>query len=491
MTGNQTPLETSLKNREPRSGQANGFHPLRYLASETVRRMIFPIYQRRQTPSAFRYLLELQGYEFASPETIQKLQWARILTLLRHAAKNVPYYRELFRNEHITVEEFRSVQDLARIPILSKGALQESSKYLLAENVGESGRQKNASGGSTGKPVQFFQDHFYWEYARASQWFVESWWGIRPGDRTASLWGCDRDLPQQTWKERLSQEICQIRTCNAFALTEQRLEAFARMLMTWRPRFVVGYASALELFSRFLLGRPDLRIRPLAAKSTAEVLTTAQKTLIETAFECPIYNFYGSREVNNLAAECPSRSGLHVNAPGRLIEIVDEHGEPVTAGVPGRILVTDLTNFAMPFIRYEIEDIGSWALKPCDCGRPLPLLAEVAGRSSDFITTPSGKIIHGEYFTHLFYELPQVARFQLIQKTVSEMEVKVVLKPGEENFPVSVLRSKMRDALGPDVNLDIKQVERIDRSASGKHRFTVSAVNAPWSRPNAEQVVRS
>jgi len=487
MTYGQTSLASSHKSTR----KFAGFRPLRFLASETVRTMLFPIYQRRQTPSAFQHLMELRSHEFASLEIINKMQWARIVKLLNHAATNAPYYRDLFRREHIALKDFRSMRDFARIPILSKKTLQEQPKDLLATNVDERRRQRNASGGSTGEPVQFYQDRFYWDYARASQWFVESWWGIRPGDRTASIWGCDRDLPQQTWKERLSQEICQVRTCNAFALTEQRMEAFARMLMTWQPKFVVGYASALELFSRFLLDRPQLRIRPIAVKSTAEVLRTEQRSVIREAFDCPVYNFYGSREVNNLAAECPTFSGLHVNTLGRLVEIVDEYGEPVVPGVPGRILVTDLTNFTMPFIRYEIQDIGSWAQKPCDCGRPFPLLSEVAGRSSDFIVTPGGRIIHGEYFTHLFYELPQVARFQLVQNAISEVEVKIELKPGEEHLPAVELQNKMTKALGPGVNVEIKRVERIDRSVSGKHRFTVSTVSRPWSQQNTHPVARA
>ncbi|MBZ5700346.1 MAG: hypothetical protein LAN84_00705 [Acidobacteriia bacterium] len=424
------------------------------------------------------------------PEAIQKLQWERLTRLLRHATVQVPYYRDCFGSRRIAVDEIRSTRDFARIPILSKTALQEHSAALLAETGDTRSRQKNASGGSTGKPVQFYQDRFYWEYARASQWFVESWWGIRPGERTASIWGCDRDLPLQSWKERLSQEICQVRTCNAFAITEQRLEDFARMLMTWRPRFVTGYASALELFARFLLSRPHLRIRPLAVKSTAEVLTAEQRSLLETVFACPVYNFYGSREVNNLAAECPAHRGLHVNSLGRYIEIVDEEGAPVPPGVPGRILVTDLTNFAMPFIRYEIEDVGSWAGESCPCGRPFPLLAEVLGRSSDFIATPGGKIIHGEYFTHLFYDFPQVSRFQVNQTALREIRVDIVLQPGVADFPLDLLRRRIGEVLGPEVNCEVGIVEDIARTASGKHRFTISSVSMPWGSQRASQLPR-
>ena len=463
-------------------------NPLREMASDAVRLLIFPAFQRRRTPEACRYLHEYQRLEFAPLDAVERIQLQRLKRILEHAAANVPYYRETFRERGMTIGEIRSLEDLRQIPILTKDILKEQSLALLAEKGEVRGRRSNASGGSTGRPAQFFQDQSYWEYARANQWFVESWWSIRPGDRTASIWGCDRDILQQSFRERLAEKICQVRTCNAFAITGEKLEEFAKMLMVWRPRFVTGYASALELFSEFLLTRPDLRIRPVAVKSTAEALSASQRTVIEKAFDCPLYNFYGSREVNNIAAECPSHLGLHINALARHVEILDESGAPVAAGTPGRIVVTDLTNFAMPFIRYEIEDIGTWAKNSCSCGRQFPLLAKVLGRSSDFIATPSGRIIHGEYFTHLFYDLPQVNRFRLTQSTLKDVRVDIVLQPEVSAFSLDGLQKRIGDVLGPEVNFQIRIVPSIDRTASGKYRFTVSSVRMPWG---AKEVVPS
>jgi phenylacetate-CoA ligase len=250
-------------------------------------------------------------------------------------------------------------------------------------------------------------------------------------------------------------------------------------LQSWQPRFVIGYASALHLFAKFLIERPYLRIRPHAVKSTAEVLTDNERPVIEKAFQCPIYNFYGSREVNNLAAECPAHMGLHINALTRFIEIVDEMGQPTEPGAPGRILVTDLVNYAMPFIRYEIEDLGCWGETPCRCGRSFPLLGKVLGRKSDFIVTPAGKLIHGEFFTHLFYDMPPVTAFQLIQESLNDIRLHVVLQPGAEASILEPLRARLRTALGDGVRFRIDRVNQIERLPSGKHRFTVSKVGAP------------
>jgi phenylacetate-coenzyme A ligase PaaK-like adenylate-forming protein len=452
------------------------------LKSEFTRSVLFPVLLRRWHPHARRYLAELQKFEFATPHDIQTLQWQRLKATVEHAARHVPYYRRLFQKHGIRPNDIESPADFLRVPLLTKGTLQAKLQELIAEDRDKNEGLSNASGGSTGKPVQFFQDAEYWNRAYASLWFVESWWGIRPGDRTASLWGADRDIPEQSWKERLIAAIWQTRVCNAFALTGSRLEAFAMKLVRWQPRHIIGYASALEIFAKFLLEHPEFQIRPQAVKTTADVLGDESRKLIQAAFACPVYNFYGSREINNLAAECPARRGLHVNALTRYIEIVDDAGNPQPPHVPGRILLTDLTNRFMPLMRYEIEDIGSWASESCTCGRPFPLLERVWGRSSDFIVTPEGKLIHSVFFTHLFYDMPQVALFQINQTELREIDVFLALCPDVTEYPAELLHARLAKALGPAVRFTVQVVSEIKRPPSGKHRFTVSSVRPSWTQ---------
>jgi len=465
---------------------------LRSMFSNLVRSTVFPIYDRRQGLAFSRYQRRLDGLEFAPLQTIEQVQWERLHLVLQHAVTHIPYYRDLISGKGVTLDDIRTPDDLAKLPVLSKTDLQQHAAALLAEDPQRRGAKSNATGGSTGTPVQFYQDNSYWDWAKAAQRFTESWWGIRAGDRTAAIWGCDRDLALRTWKERCHQGLQQLRMCNAFALTEDKLEEFAVMLAGWKPRFVIGYASALEVFARFLLARPHLHIRPHAVKSTAEILTARQREIIQTAFQAPIYNFYGSREVNNMAAECPEHSGLHVNSLCRYIEVVDDKGNPVRAGVPGRILVTDLTNFVMPFIRYETGDIGVWSDKACACGRAFPLLAEILGRKSDFIVAPSGKIIHGEFFTHLFYDIPEVANFQVNQGSLSQLRVDIVLRPGAAAVSLANLRQRIENALGAGMTCQIEIVQQLERTASGKHRFTMSSVPVQWHfERDRENLMRS
>jgi phenylacetate-CoA ligase len=464
----------------PEPNDAPRLNAFRRIESEFIRRAIFPVFDRRWHPDTERYLAELRALEFSPLDQVIERQWVKLKAMVDYAGASVPYYRETFREAGIAAGDIRSFEDYQRIPVLKKSTLQNRLNDLIASTRKAEEGIANASGGSTGKPVQFYQDGEYWNRSAASERFVEGWWGIQPGDRRASVWGTDRDVPEQSWRERLYGYIAQTRLCNAFRLQGGQMEEFAKMLAAWQPRHITGYASSLAVFARFVAERPEFVIRPRAVRTTADVLGDDRRGVIQQAFQCPVYNFYGSREINNLAAECPEHSGLHTNALTRYIEIVDDAGRPLAPGKPGRILLTDLTNFYMPFLRYEIEDVGSWSAKKCSCGRPLPLIDKLWGRSSDFIVTPEGKLIHSVFFTHLFYDMPEVSLFQFVQKSTADVRIYLVLRPGEAGYRSALLDERLRLALGPRVQFTVETVEKIDRPPSGKHRFVISSVAPPW-----------
>jgi phenylacetate-CoA ligase len=458
----------------------------RVAKSEILRRTVFSAIQWREYPGSFSIYKSFRTLEFADLAMVKAYQTEKLRKLLRHAYEKVPYFRALFDTHGFQPKKANLPADFSRLPVMTKSVLMAERSALLSVDASPATLMANASGGSTGKPVEFYQDARYWETSRASRRMILGWWGVSPGEPMASIWGADRDIPEWTWRESLYYKICQTRVCNAFAMTEERMAKFASEMTEWQPRFVNGYASALELFGKFLIANPQFKIRPVAVESSAESLRDDQRKTIEAAFDAPLYNFYGSREVNNIAAECPSHSGLHTNMLTRYIEIVDNEGKPVPAGVPGRILVTDLSNLVMPFIRYENEDIGSWAAISCPCGRPFQLLERVWGRSSDFITTRSGKLIHGEYFTHLFYHIPEVSLFQVVQESPTSVRVSIVLRPGNREFPIAKIHEKMKEALGPGVDCCVATTDSIPVPASGKHRFTISKVKPNWSAAASE-----
>ena len=397
------------------------------------------------------------------------------------AGEHVPFYRCVFRRIDFDPKHASLPDDLDRIPLLTKGVVRKHLGDLVADNVDKSDLLRNATGGSTGAPLSFYQDKPYWLLAGALDAHVCSWWGIKPHDRAASVWGADREFHELSWKERLYNWRYRLRSLNAFRMNERELDSFCQMLMKWRPPYLKGYSSALEALARFAAshGFNDLNFR--AIRSSAEVLWPHQRDLIEETFNSPVYNFYGSREINNIAAECPEERRLHLISTRRYVEIVDNDGRKLPNGETGNIVITDLSNYAMPFIRYRNEDIGRLSPQPCACGRPSPVLEELLGRSTDLIRTHDSQIVHGEYFTHLFYGRNDIQRFQIIQKTLDRVIVRYVpLGQADEQFMNEVSR-KIRERLGEKVAVTVEACSDIPIPPSGKHRFTISEINS-WNR---------
>jgi phenylacetate-CoA ligase len=285
----------------------------------------------------------------------------------------------------------------------------------------------------------------------------------------------DRDLPDSGWRKRLVLALRRERWLNAFELSTERMLEFARCLAHWQPKVIIGYASSLQLFASFLKREGLGGIHPIAIESSAEKLWDFQRELVARVFDCPVFNVYGSREFGALAAECDQQTGLHTFSDLHVIEVVSEN-RPAADGELGKILVTDLINYAMPLVRYEIGDLARPIHVGCQCGRGFPMLSEIVGRSSDIITTPEGKFVHGEFFTHLFYGVPDVRRFQIRQRALDDIEVLIECQDELPSLLVEKLKARMADQLGPQTRLEFHHVNDIPPTRSGKHRFTISDV---------------
>lgn len=384
---------------------------------------------------------------------------------VRWAVATIPYWRA------------RSAPDarLEDLPILRRADVQQHAEDLRDPTRPEASLEPDASGGSTGEPVRLWHDRAYWTRVLASEYQVLEAWGLRPWHRTAVLWGSDVDIRALPWRERLFNRLQQRHIFNAFHLGDDDLDRCADALRALQAPYLQGYASALHLLARRLEARGiagGFGIRVI--RSSAEVLEDDARACIERAFDAPVRNYYGSRESACLAFECAA-GGFHVMGHGRRIEIVDDAGAPCAPGTPGRVLVTDITNRAFGLLRYETGDVAAWASPaPCACGLPYPRLARVHGRTSDFITTPDGERIHGEWFTHLFYGRAGVERFLVEQPARDRLQLRTVGAAGPDDL--SDLLAQIRARLGTEVDVTWERVERIDDTRSGKRRFTVSHV---------------
>jgi phenylacetate-CoA ligase len=412
--------------------------------------------------------------EFCDAPAMRQQQLTKLKKLLVHAQQTCPYWGEQFAQVGFDPQAVKSIADLAALPPLPKQALIDHREAMRSSRYAVDELNLNSTGGSTGLTVNFYQDRNWLIHQVAGGQFYDSLALWSRGCRTAYLWGAPTDnaLARANWRENMKAVLTNSRVYDSFDMSDDRMAAYHQDLRRFRPHVMVCYAGSAHRYARYVIDNGVHTSYPLRSVITsAETLTQTMRSDIEQAFRVPVFNRYGSREVGVVAAECERHEGLHVNEVDMIVECdrTSEEG--------GELLVTNLNNFGMPLIRYRIGDVGALTDAPCACGRAGHRITRLLGRSSDFFSTASGRKVHGEYFTHLFYGIDGVASFQLVQETIESFSLKIVRNRAHWNDLVEPgLRSELQKVFGESMALQVEYVESIPPSASGKYRFTISKV---------------
>lgn len=403
--------------------------------------------------------------------------------LLLHCHNTVPYYSKHLQDiECLLRNEVPPSLFLLRLPILTKALIRDHSATLQSIDLARREWSYNTSGGSTGEPVRIIQDAEYDDHSRATSMLFHSLLGCDVGRPLVRLWGSERDIVQgtQSWKARLFNWLTNTTWLNAFCMSPDRMRQSIAHLNEKKPCLILAYAQAAYELARFA-EKEKLSIRPQRAVLTsAGTLYPFMREKISKVFSCEVYNLYGSREVSVVAGELPGVKGLWVAPWANFVEILDDEGVPVCPGEEGNIVVTCLTNYAMPLIRYWIGDRG--ALVPNTSTGVAPgaqVLKYVSGRNVDVFRTRSGTLVDGEYFTHLLYFRPWVWKFQVVQKAPDHVLFRIVkAASGPEPGELEDIAAKSRLVMGPSCRVDFDYPGELAPLASGKYRYTISEVPA-------------
>ncbi len=438
--------------------------------------IILPLYYMRNRDERLSRLKELEKKQWLPVSEIEKLQFHRLKHLLCYANDNVEYYKQIFNENNFSPEKIQYIEEIQKIPVLTKKLIQENLDMMISKKFIKQELVEDASGGSTGKPTIFFKDRERHLLRRADQIRHDRWSGWDLGQPYAILWGDQKTFSMRTsLKQWIVMKIVErVYPLDAFEITEEKLATFTRVLSSVKPVMILSYANAIYLFAKYLEGR-EHGIKPKGIISSAETLPLYKKELIERVFSCKVLNRYGSREVGLIASECPCQEGLHINSDNVFVEVLIGD-RPVAKGRSGEIVVTDLWNFGMPLIRYKMEDRGSLKEGLCSCGRGLPLLGEVEGRTSDFLVAEDGTLIHGEYFTHLFYGVAGVKQFQIIQENHKNVTVKIAAQDNIDKSSFQNIEKTIKESLGMFVDVKIELLDHIPPAPSGKYLFTISKI---------------
>ncbi|MEW5879372.1 MAG: phenylacetate--CoA ligase family protein [Pseudomonadota bacterium] len=442
-----------------------------------VARALFPLHERLKGHASVARRRELEASQWWSREQLQSYQLERLRAFVEHLARRVPYYRELFARLDLRAQDVRTLADLARFPLLTKADIRANTEKLRAEGAGPLKRYN--TGGSSGEPLIFFMGRDRIAHDVAAKWRATRWWDVDIGDRELVVWGSPVELNAQDRLRALRDRIFRSELLPAFEMSQANLDRFVERVRAARPAMLFGYPSSLSLIAAHAEKRgvrlDDLGIR--VAFVTSERLYDHQRATIERVFGCRVANGYGGRDAGFIAHECPA-GGMHISAEDILVEIVDANGQVVAPGTAGEIVVTHLATKDFPFLRYRTGDVGVVSDAACSCGRGLPLLAEVQGRSTDFVVAADGTIMHGLALIYVIRDLPGIERFRIEQLSLQHAVVQLVAGSGFDPSLTARIRDQIRARLGAGVRVDVELVDHIPAERSGKFRYVVSRVAA-------------
>jgi phenylacetate-CoA ligase len=442
-------------------------------------RMLLGLHHRLKGCNSLAMLREMESRSRLSREEILAYQFSQLSALLAEAEAHVPYYREMFQKLGIRSQDIRSAEDFSSLPILTKDIIRERAQDLVREDVAKDKLRVSHSGGSTGVPLSFYHDGSYDDASEAGTFRNLTECGWKPGDVIAYIWGGNNRLyAMPRWKVEFHQYLLGKYTFDPFYSGPEEMDAWLEKWKRIKPSVIYGYASTIARFGEHIQAR-GRKLPPLRGVfSTAERLYQPQREVISDVFGCRVYDCYGSSEVRNIAAEC-SNGRMHVNADYVVLE-VDRTG--VGSGEPTPFIVTSLLNRVMPFIRYRSEDCGQLVEGACDCGSQFPLMDLKIARTSDSFVLPGGRVVHGEFFTHLMYGSQGISSFQFHQTDLNSVVLWIVPGPGEAGARERSIQDAVEKVRQLDpasrIEVEVRTTEAIPLSRAGKHRFIRSDVRS-------------
>ncbi|MBN1857433.1 MAG: phenylacetate--CoA ligase family protein [Dehalococcoidia bacterium] len=449
-----------------------------------TRHVLAPTFDIIRGTHTMQRLAELERSQWLPRERIEDIQVEGLQKLIRYAYLRVPYYRRTMDSLGLNPEDIKSPQDLARIPPLTKQLIRDNFDNLIAEGFPPGQLRRGNSGGTTGERLHFCstrQERLTLAYARWAR--TLAWSGVSLGDAHMSI----RQQPNRGGLKpskvlgRLSVRLQRAQMVDTMTVHEENLSDIFDLIQRTRPRSINSYPSALALLASYARAENRTCAQVHSVCLGGEQTLDHQRAIIREVFGSDPYIRYGSNELHEVAGQCELRGGLHIFAEDFIIEIVDEDGNPLPPGQRGRMLITSLHNYGMPFIRYENGDIGSLLSRTCSCGRGLPLMSPQIGRTMEYIFRRSGAPI-AAMDINVAGILPRgVVQYQLIQDSIGDFTL--VMVPPDPSATATANQAResvenmLKASLGEDVTVNLPLVERIDMNMSGKRLSFISKVD--------------
>jgi phenylacetate-CoA ligase len=447
-----------------------------------LRGVLWPTWEsllrRRSTPAV---LAQLSRTQWCSADELREIQCAALRRLVRHATEHVPYYRARFAAAGLSAEDVRSPEDLRALPLLTRETAREHVAQLASTAAPFPTISKQTSG-TSGQPLAFAYDAGSEQWRHAVKLRAYAWAGYRLGDRALYFWGVPpsrREPVARRVKVALDRALKREAYVPCAVMDDRTLSAVVDRLVRTPPQVLVCYTQAGAELARFVRQRGLRRWGSVRVLCGAEPLYPRDRADLEAAFGPEIYETYGCREVMLIGSECEHHAGLHVSSENLVVELLvteaDGTRRPARPGETGEVVLTDLHNYGMPFIRYANGDVAVAAQDAkCECGRALPRIASVRGRVSDVLRDARGNAVSGVAMSYVFSGIEaSVRRFQLVQHRDRSVTLRFVPSGGFEVGILAILRARCLERLS-GIDVRVEPVADLPRSAAGKHHLVVA-----------------
>jgi len=451
------------------------------IGAKLRRNILLPIYWKYvKRWRVLEYYNELKEHQWNTVEKNREIQRKKLYMLVKYASQSIPYYKRVIKEYNIQFSEDTIFDDIKKFPILTKDIIRNhfDEVYKFRDNT----YYTNSSGGSTGEPVILYQDRNHLEWEIATKILFDEWAGRKIGEPMVKLWGSLSDTLRggQSFKGHLRQKFYGITILNSNRMTDKSMYEFVQKINQIKPGLILTYTSSIDTLTRFIQ-KNNLSIHsPHAVMATAGVLYPEVQKRIEKVFRATIFNRYGSREVGDIACNCEKSRGLHLVPDIHYLEVVDNEGREVVLGQTGNILITLLTNYTMPLIRYKIGDRGILSDMDRQCEHGFPLLEKINGRIKSVFINKFGDYIDDDLFFALFRLKENIKKFQIIQETVEYIIINLVLmdktKLKDVDKEFREISQKIRKVMGEETKIEYNIVDEIKPSPSGKHMYSFSRV---------------
>ena len=411
-------------------------------------------------------LFQLEDSQWLAPERLRAHQEAQLEELLRHACAHVPYYRERLGDIPPPLE---------RIPLLTRRALMENFEALKSRQVPPThgAVAELRTSGSTGAPVRVLKTQLSQLLWNALTLREHRWHRRELGGKLAAIRLAVGEGDTPSWGGATDGTV---RTGPGAAFNPGRdVREQLEWLEQQRPQYLLTYPSNVQALAELSLARgtglPGLR----EVRTFGESLPPGLRGLVREAWGVPVVDVYSANEVGYIALQCPSGEGYHVQSENLLAEILDERGRPCAPGEVGRVVVTDLHNFAMPLLRYEIGDYAEVA-PPCACGRGLPALARIAGRVRNMLLTADGKRFWPLLNSRKLRDIAPVLQHQVVQKDFDLIELRLVSAAPLDARQEAEVRALVLSGMPQGMRLVFAYCDDIERGPGGKFEDFICAV---------------